>query len=195
MKTQNIFRKAIAVVFIAALGLAQADAQVVDITFSRPLTGDSNLSSIDVGFGQTDQTRVQIDQLGSGDALFVNNDSFGQEVLVEAMGPIDSIGVVSLGDVLTAGTDFGSTSLDLEDDLGLQPGDDFFLGFRNASTGDVGYVNVAWSGVLNGPITFALGEYATNGVSVEVGAVPEPAAVAMLAAFGVGLLARRRRAV
>ena len=42
-----------------------ASAQVSSITFSRPLTMDTSLSSIEFGFGILDDVDVQIDQLGA----------------------------------------------------------------------------------------------------------------------------------
>jgi len=175
---------------ITMFGAACSQAQVLDVTFSRPATNEFNLSSIDFLFGQPADVVVQIDQLGATDALFQNNDGSGQDFGIEAAGAVDSIGEVTIGQLLTPGTDFGESSLDVS--TLINPGEDFYLGFSSGS--NVGYLNVAWASGANGTITYSNAEYAIGGSSLFVAGVPEPASTAWLSAMGVCLLLRRRRA-
>lgn len=166
-----------------------SNAQVSTLTFSRPATSEMNIESIEFRFDQSADVIVQIDPLGAFDALFQNNDGFGQDFGVEANGPVDSIGQVAIGDILNPGTDFGNTALDVSGII--SPGEDFYLGFSSGS--DIGYFNIAWESGNNGSITYSEGQFATGGFSLTVGAVPEPSAISLLSLVGIALIQRRRR--
>ena len=168
-----------------------ASAQVSSITFSRPLTMDTSLSSIEFGFGILDDVDVQIDQLGAVNALFVNNDAIGTDLGIFAGGPVASVGVVTIGQVLNQGDNFGSDGLDLAE-AGFSPGDDFFLGF-GATTGEVGFFNVFWEPQANGSIFFSSGQFAAGTASLTVAAVPEPTSVVVICGLAIAGLVRRRR--
>lgn len=168
-----------------------ASAQVSSITFSRPLTMDTSLSSIEFGFGIPVDVDVQIDQLGAVNALFVNNDAIGTDLGIFAGGPVASVGVVTIGQVLNQGDNFGSTGLDLAG-AGFSPGDDFFLGF-GATTGEVGFFNVFWEPQANGSIFFSSGQFAAGTASLTVAAVPEPTSVVVICGLAIAGLVRRRR--
>jgi len=175
---------------LAGFGMASiTNAQVSTVTFSRPATSEMNTEFIEFAFDQPADVVVQIDQLGAVDALFQNNDGFGQDFGVEASGPVDSIGEVTIGQVLNPGTNFGNTSL-IVGDL-INPGEEFFLGFSSGS--NVGYFNIAWDSAANGSIVYSRGQYATGGFSLNVTAVPEPSVVALISILGTIVLVRRRR--
>lgn len=187
---RNITAKAAIIFLLAGFSfISNSSAQVSTVTFSRPATGDMNVEIIEFGFDQTADVFVQIDQLGAVDALFQNNDGFGQDFGIEASGPVDSIGEVAIGDILNPGTDFGDTSLNLSDLI--SPGENFFLGFSSGA--DVGYFNIAWDSATNGSIIYSEGQFATGGVSLTVAAVPEPTAIGLLSLVGPFALIRRRR--
>lgn len=172
-----------------------ASAQVSSITFSRPLTMDTSLSSIEFGFGIPVDVDVQIDQLGATNALFVNNDSVATPDVGIFAGPpaspVASVGVVTIGQVLNQGDSFGSTGVDFASS-GIQPGDDFFLGFSNIA-GEVGFFNVFWEPQANGSIFFSSGQFATGSASLTVSAVPEPTSVVVICGLAIAGLVRRRR--
>ena len=179
---------ALVLLFFAAT-FSEASAQVVDVTFSRPDTNEFGLSEIRIGFGAADEVEVEIDQLGMDTALFQNNDGFGQDVIA-ATGLVTSIGEVTVGQVLSAGTDFGATQLNFAD-LNINPGDNFFLGFSNGT--DVGYFNVLWEPGANSDIVYSSGELATGGASLTVAAVPEPGTITLVSVLAMGIFVRRRR--
>lgn len=168
-----------------------ASAQVSSITFSRPLTMDTSLSSIEFSFGAAADVDVQIDQLGAVNALFVNNDAIGTDLGIFAGGPVASVGVVTIGQVLSQGDNFGSSGVDLVTS-GFSPGDDFFLGF-GATTGEVGFFNVFWEPQASGSIFFSSGQFAAGSASLTVTAVPEPTSVIVISALAIAGLVRRRR--
>lgn len=179
---------------IASVALPSiSSAQVSPITFSRPLTSESSLSSIEFSFGAAADVDVQIDQLGppAVNALFVNNDAIGTDLGIFAGGPVASVGVVTIGQVLNQGDNFGSDGLDLAE-AGFSPGDDFFLGF-GATTGEVGFFNVFWEPQANGSIFFSSGQFAAGSASLTVTAVPEPTSVIVISALAIAGLVRRRR--
>lgn len=189
------------VLFVAAALFSQASAQVMDVTFSRPDASPPELgvSEVRFEFGTAD-TIVQIDQLGPIDALFQNNDSggggfSGQDFGVLTVGdPIESIGVVSIGDVLNPGTDFVSTGLEVSDIISR--GENFFLAFSTgtSSTDTVGYFNIAWELGDDSDIVYTGGRVQIGGGGpLLVAAVPEPGSLVLLSAFGFAAVARRRR--
>lgn len=192
---QTILIKRIALAFSLALLVSmtlltcEASAQVSDLTFSRPGTGDVSVSEIEFSFNVAADVEVQIDQLGAVAALFQNNDTFGQDFGIVAAGPVDSIGEVTIGQVLSSGTDFGSTSLVVSDFIA--PGEDFYLGFSSGA--DVGYFNIAWDAGANSSIFYSKGEFATGGFPLIVAAVPEPSSLILISALTfVGVVRRRR---
>lgn len=185
---KNIATITASILFVTVALFSEASAQIADVTFSRPVTGDLGESEIRFRFGFDDDVEVEIDQLGMDTALFQNNDTFGQEVIA-ATGLVTSIGEVTIGQVLAAGTDFGSTSLNLSDFIA--PGENFFLGFSNGT--DVGYFNIAWEAGANSDIVYSTGEFATGGSSLTVAAVPEPGTITLVSVLAMSLLVRRRR--
>jgi len=177
-----------AVFLVTVALLSEASAQVTDVTFSRPATGDVAVSEIAFGFNVAADVEVEIDQLGASAALFQNNDGFGQDFGIVISGPVTSIGEVSIGDLLAPGTDFGSTSLILSDFIA--PGEDFFLGFGNGT--DVGYFNIAWEPGANSSIVYSDGQFASGGSSLFV-AIPEPGSLTLVSTLALALFVRRRR--
>ena len=155
------------------------------------MTSESSLSSIEFSFGAAADVDVQIDQLGAVNALFVNNDAIGTDLGIFAGGPVASVGVVTIGQVLSQGDNFGSSGVDLVTS-GFSPGDDFFLGF-SATTGEVGFFNVFWEPQANGSIFFSSGQFAAGSASLTVTAVPEPTSVIVISALAIAGLVRRRR--
>ena len=108
--------------------------------------------------------------------------------------PIESIGVVSIGDVLNPGTDFGSTCLEVSDIISR--GENFFLAFSTgtSSTDTVGYFNIAWELGDDSDIVYTGGRVQIGGGGpLLVAAVPEPGSLVLLSAFGFAAVARRRR--
>ena len=187
---QRMFINAAMGIFFLAVSLhSQASAQVVGITFSRTATNEFGLSEIDFGFNAAADVFVQFDQLGAADALFQNNDASGQDFQIEANGPIDSIGEVTIGQILNPGTNFGSTSLDVS--TIISPGQDFFLGFSSGN--DVGFFNIAWEPGANSDIVYSRGFAAFDGASLEVSAVPEPGSLTLVSALALAVFVRRRR--
>ena len=169
---------------------SETQAQIEDITFTRNSTSDLMVSEIEFQFGvPADAEDVFIDQLGATTALLQNNDGIGQELFLEVAGPIDSIGLVGIGDVLNAGDVFDET-----DFLDLGPlatiGDDVFVGFN--SSGDVGYFTVSFD-LDTQSIFYSSGSFGSGGESLSVAAVPEPSAVLILALAGAVTTTRRRR--
>ena len=208
MKYQQLFAKiAMGVFFLAVPLLSEASAQISGITFSRPLTGDAGVSEIRFEFDDADDVLVQIDQLlapdGSGspvNSLFQNNDDGfpgvpGQGLGILASGPIDTIGVVAVGDVLSAGMNFGGNALDVAAETG-GPGGSFLLGFSTGtgSTDAVGYFNITWEAGDESDIVYGGGIISIDGAGpLEVGAVPEPGSLTLISALALAAFVRRRR--
>ena len=152
---------------------------------------ETSVSDIEFSFGIAADVDVQIDQLGALNALFVNNDAIATPDLgIFAGGPVDSVGVVTIGQVLSQGENFGSSGVTLNSVIA--PGGDFFLGFGTI-TGEVGFFNVFWEPQANGSIFFSGGQFASGSSSLTVSAVPEPTSVVVIAALGIAGLVRRRR--
>ena len=170
------------------LFVSDASAQISAVTFSRTATGETGIGSIEFTFDEQDDVLVQIDQLGAVDALFQNNDTFGQDFGIEAGGPVDSIGQVAIGQVLSAGTNFGSTSLNVTDFIA--PGENFFLGFSSGA--DVGYFNIEWDAIDDGSIFYSSGQFASSGFALTVNAVPEPSSTLLISVLGALVVVRRR---
>jgi len=169
--------------------ISEASAQVSAVTFSRPGTGDFSVSEIEFSFNVAADVEVQIDQLGAVAALFQNNDTFGEDLGIVVAGPVDSIGEVTIGQVLSAGTDFGSSALNVSDIIA--PGEDFYLGFSSGA--DVGYFNIAWDAGTNSSIHYSKGQFATGGFSLSVAAVPEPSSLILISTMAIVGISRRRR--
>ncbi len=165
-------------------------AQIENITFTRNSTFETMVSELEFQFGiAADAENVFIDQLGATTALFQNNDGNGQELFLEVAGPIDSIGLVGIGDILNAGDTFDETEF-----LDLGPlatiGDDVFVGFN--SGGNVGLFTISFD-LVTDSIFYSDGLYASGGESLSVAAVPEPSSMLIFAIVGVVTATRRRR--
>ncbi len=169
---------------------SETQAQIESITFTRNSTLESMVNELEFRFGvAADAEAVFIDQLGATAAIFQNNDNIGQELFLEVAGPIDSIGLVSVGQILNFGDIFDET-----DFLNLGPqaaiGDEVYVGFN--SGGNVGYFNVTFDSNISS-IFYSSGMFASGGESLDVAAVPEPSTLLLFAIAGIAAMTRRQR--
>lgn len=189
MKYLSLFTKIAFAIFILSVSpLSQASAEILELTFSRPATGESNVSDIEFAFNFS-AVDVQIDQLGATSALFQNNEDFGKEVGITVGGPVDGIGVVSIGEVLNPGREFVADDLNVSEII--SPGENFYLGFNSGD--DIGYFNIAWEPGTNSSIIYSSGLFATEGSSLVVNAIPEPSSLLIMSMLTLAGVTRRRR--
>lgn len=179
---------AIAAMMVLFAWQPSVEAQVQDLTFSRDATSESAVDTIEFLFG-IDAEEVEIDQLGAIGAILQNNDSDGAELFLVNAGPIDRIGLVGIGELLT----FGDNPSFATDFVDLRPaadiGDDVYVGFE--SSGNVGYFNVSFDAVTDS-IFYSEGVFGSGGESLIV-AIPEPSSIVLLTMVGGLAMVRRRR--